>query len=125
MIDAVEISAEEGTGDRLAGAGVVRHFDQKVVAEAKPGSGPDRCPLDALRGDVFTGGARIDPVSFRLERLNDLQGEEAQRLLWRTVVPLVPLVVDGDAPRTDRCLWQRQLGDTPARGVDLVNGTEH
>ena len=78
-----------------------------------------------MHGDVFTGGARIDPVSFCLERLNDLQGEEAQRLLWRAVVPLVPLVVDGDAPRADRCLWQGQLGDPPARGVDLVNGTEH
>src|SRR5262249_39149868 len=90
------VAAAEARLDVEAGAGGARHLDHDLNAQLQAPTGDHARPGRAHHGHVLANGARGDGMSIALERLDVLEGEQADRALGPAVVSAVALRVAGE-----------------------------
>src|SRR5262249_3399406 len=99
------------------------HLDQHAVAQLETRAGDEPCPVEALHGEILADGAGSDGVSLAPERLDVLEGEEAERPLGAAVIPPVALRVTREPELGDGGPRHGMLGHASVgRHVDLRDG---
>ena len=75
--DSDELSVVKRALDGLAGVCVRRDFELYVVSHSESRARPDEAPIYSFDGKVLAGGSDLDRMTFRLERVNPLEGVNA------------------------------------------------
>src|SRR5262249_34972898 len=116
---------EERGPNVQAGAREARDLDQDLVPEAEELLRLHPRPVETRDRHVLAEGTGLDRVAFRLEGLDLLEREEAERPVGATVVLCIPMRVTLEPRAQHAGPGDRPLRHPARRDVDLDDASSH